>query len=319
MTIEIPRDKGIVALRGLPDSVGAAKADLLALMVTKACKELHGKESALVIGKRGVAINSLVTKHQVAVDVSQTGEHDEFTAIVTGPSANVEGALQEMTELLTENQDVIEELVVRGMYRNMLLVDGGGPIRKLQKEVNQKVGGNVQLTFNREKASDEAVLQIKGRRASVVAAKQLVEETLDELKASLITVKADPSIVPIIIGRGGKNIDKIKDGKKSVTIEVDKVAGVITIHSADPDDAKHVEEAVKTIMAENQVKRIDFDPASIKTMFREITRSTETIKSINSLVWFTIDEGASQFILRGSQEKVSSHCLRVCLGSTGLL
>eukprot|EP00542_Grammatophora_oceanica_P019577 CAMPEP_0194038232 /NCGR_PEP_ID=MMETSP0009_2-20130614/10484_1 /TAXON_ID=210454 /ORGANISM="Grammatophora oceanica, Strain CCMP 410" /LENGTH=1201 /DNA_ID=CAMNT_0038680669 /DNA_START=46 /DNA_END=3651 /DNA_ORIENTATION=- len=301
--MEVLLKKKMVALRGPPTEVSYCKEKLLGMTLTKAKKEMKSKETGLVVGKGGTAINKIIDTHQVAIDVSETGE-DEYTAIVLGPPANVEAAMNEMNSLLDDNADVVETMTIPSMFRNILLMDSGEPIRKLQSEVNEKVreemgGGYVLINVQRETTEDGTVLNIKGRKVSVICAMPVIEEALDAMKEKMIIIKIDPFVSSRIIGKGGETIKKLR--RKGVNIEVEK--DIVCIHASDAEQGKEVEQEVQAIIAENQILRMDFDPASIKPMFREIIRHEQKDK-INELVWMTLDDDTFKIILRGPQEKI---------------
>jgi polyribonucleotide nucleotidyltransferase len=300
--VDASRDKGAVSLRGLPEALARAKNDLLSIQLESETRVLIGRQaSAILVGKSGSTINRLVEEHQVTIDVSETGD-DVFTATVIGNP--VAAAMTEIDAILESNKAISTSITVDSIVRNTLLADAGAPIKALQKSVNEAIkdiGSGIQLSFAKE--GKDHVLVVKGRRAAVLIAKELVVETIAKIQASLVIMTVDPFIIPKIIGKGGETINKLKNGKV-VNIEVDKVSGRILIQSEDEAEVKRVEEAVNDIVAKNQINRITLSASSAKPMFRELVRS-EKRDEINQLVWMGLDDDASAIILRGTRENVS--------------
>lgn len=307
--IDASRDKGTVALRGLPDPLARAKSDLVeydASLVSETRVLIGRQDSAIIVGKSGSTINRLVEKYQVTIDVSETGD-DVFTVTVSGPN-DVSKAMQEIDTILEDNKGISEEITVDSIVRNTLLTNTGAPIKALQKKVNgavKEIGGGIQLSFAKG-SSKSNVLVIKGRRAAVIIAKEMVTDMITKIEESLVSMNVDPFIVPKIIGKGGETIKKLKNGKV-VNIEVDKATGRIVIQSQDEDEVKRVEEEVKAIVAKNQIVRIKLSASSAKPLFRELVRSNKR-DEINKAVWMGLDDEAATIILRGTREKVSIWC-----------
>lgn len=301
--VDAIRDKKIVALRGLPEHVSRARQDLMNLHLTKKSRTVSGKESAIVVGKGGSSINKLVESHEVSIDVDACGD-DMFTVAVVGPAERVESALEEIDEILRANKDVVFDLNVDQVVRNTMLSDSGAPIKKLQKDVNEQVTGKglIMLSFNKDASGDQATLLIKGRLAAVTEAKDLVEAAVQKVKDSLITINVDSFVVPKLIGKGGETIKKIRGGN-NVTVEVDKAAGRVVIHSPDDAEAQRVAAEINALLEENQLRRIDYDPALVRKIFMDLRFKHKT--EIAELVWMGLDDDASQIVLRGTAENVS--------------
>lgn len=299
------RDKGIISLRGLSNAVQAAKAELQTVSLESDTRILIGRESAIVVGKAGSTINRLTETHKVVIDVSETGD-DVFACKVIGPALCVEACITEIDQVMEANKDIVETVIVDSIVRNTLLTDQGSPIKALQKKVNAGNGGGgggIQLSFAKD-GDNTHILQVKGRRAAVGPAKELVEATVQQIQSSLVTLQVDPFIVPKIIGKGGDTIKKLKGGDKTVNIEVDKTTGRVVIQSQDKAQVERVQDAIQVILDENQIERIALSPSTIKPLFRELIRSPQR-NEINALVWMGMSEESSTIILRGTRENVS--------------
>jgi polyribonucleotide nucleotidyltransferase len=297
--IEASREKRVVTLRGPPEDVKRCQHDLLTFVLQKETRILIGRESSLIVGKGGATINRLVETHKVVIDVTETGE-DVFTCTIAGPS--VDSAVAEIDSILNANKEVTESIHVDAIMRNTLLTDSGAPIKQLQKTVNDAVkeiaGGGIQLNFSKE---DRSILVIKGRHVAMETARKIINDFLEKVQSSLVTIDVDPFAISQLIGKGGETIKKIK-GDGVVNIEVDKALGRVTIQSQDDEEVKRVESAIKSILESNNVVRI---PASCaRLVFRELLRNDKK-NEINAKVWMGLDEDTSTIVLRGTRENVS--------------
>lgn len=301
--VDVTRNGTSVHLEGLANDVAEAKDALLAFDVKQESRSLTNIEAAVVVGKKGVNINRLVDEHKVAIDVENSGE--DFVVGVIGPSASVQQALAAIEDLLELNKDVTESIPISGMIRSILLNKGGAGIKKLQKDVNEKTSesdGAVFLNVDRSAKMDDSALLVKARRTALIGALEVVQESLKEIMGSVVTMQIDPYVAPRIIGKGGANIKKLKSQGDGVIIEINKT-GKVEIYGSQ-EDAEAVKKVVQGIVDENQVERIDVDPAAGKLMYRALIRDKN--KEINSAIpGCDLDEDTSEIVLRGSMEQVS--------------
>lgn len=301
--IDAQREKGVITIRGLPEAISRTKSDLLETELASETRILVGRESSVIFGKSRSTMNRLIEKHQVNIDVSETG-HDVFTAKIIGPPDNIKTACNEIDELLESHKDVTDQLKVDAIVRNSLLTDSGAPIKKLQKECSEltrDMGGSIQLNFKKDE--EGSVLVIKGKRAAVDIAKGIISERIQKIQSTLVTINIDPFIVPKVIGKGGETIKKLQSGK-SVNIDVDRLSGRITIQSHEDDELKKVQAQIMKIIDENQIERIQLLPSTAKNLFRELIHSDIRDK-INTLVWMGLDDEKSTIIIRGARDNVS--------------
>ena len=301
--VDVTRNRTTVHLEGLANDVAEAKDALLAMDVKQESRSLTNIEAAVVVGKKGVNINRLVDEHKVTIEVENSGE--DFVVSVIGPSANVENAVAAIEELLELNKDVTESVPISGMARSILLNKGGAGIKKLQKDVNEKTkesDGAVFLNIDRTAKMEDSALLIKARRPALGVALEAVQESLKEIMDSVVTMQIDPYVAPRLIGKGGTNIKKLKSQGDGVIIEIDK-AGKVEMYGS-KEDVEIVKKAIQAVVDENQVERLDVDPAAVKLMYRALIRDKS--KEINSAIpGCDLDDEASQIVLRGNVEQVS--------------
>jgi rRNA processing protein Krr1/Pno1 len=302
--IDVSRGSTTIRLDGLADDVSEAKDALLAMGVKQESRSLTSIEASVVVGKKGVNINKLVDEHKVTIEVDHSGE--EYTVSVIGPNSNVEKAMSAIDELLEANKDVTESVPINGIVRSVLLNNGGGGIKKLQKQVNEKIDegdGTVFLSIDKNTKADDSMLLVKARRPALLVALEVVYEEVKEIMDAVVTIHIDSFIAPRLIGKGGANIKKLKNQGDGVIIEVDQ-AGKIQLYGSN-EDVEAVKQTIQTVVDENQLERIDCDPSSIKLVYRALIR--EKHKEINETVpGCDLDDEKSQIVLRGSAEQVSA-------------
>lgn len=292
-------------MEGLAEDVAQAKEALFAMSIKQESRALTSIEASVVVGKKGVNINKLVDDHMVAIDVENND--DSYTVSVIGKSDNVDAAMASIDELLELNKDVTETVPIEGIVRSILLNNGGEVIKKIQKDVNAKVDekdGSVFLTVEKTvRSSDDSALLVKARRSALVVALEAVFEAIKEIQDSIVTMQIDPYIAPRLIGKGGANIKKMRTHGDGVLIEIDQ-SGKVELHGS-KEDVASVVQTIQTATDENQVKRIDCDPTSIRLVYRALIR--EKHQEINStLSGCDLDEETLQIVLRGTLEQMKT-------------
>jgi polyribonucleotide nucleotidyltransferase len=302
---DINRGDTKLTLSGMPHDVALARSELDGVYVVIETLTLTNKEVPLLLGKQGSTVEKLVQQHGSAIVVK--GDDDKgWTASVIGEPAKVDAAVSEINALLEEYRDVTESVSVDLITRRTLLANGGAPIKELQKKVNKEVNngvGGILLSFDKDGVKEETSdLVIKGRPAYVALAKPLVEQAIDAVKESIVIIDVDPSIVPTIIGKGGETLKKLREGT-SINIEVDRDTGRISLNSANKEELINAEQELRAIMAENQVVRIDFsNPDMAKPMFQRLIGIKK--KEIGDVVRMNFDEDENKVVLRGNEENL---------------
>jgi biopolymer transport protein ExbD len=260
-------------------------------------------EAGVIVGRKGGNINQLIDEHKVAIDVTKSGE--DYSVTVTGPSSNVEAAVESIRDLLDLNKDVTERITIDPLVRNVFLKDSGAHIKQLQKDINAQTkenGGYVFINIDKDAAVQDSNLSIKARRPALAIALKMMDEDIDKIMNSVVTVQVDPEVVPRIIGKSGANIKEMRKQGKGVIIEVDKTGKMQLL--GESEDVEAVVQSVDNVVQTNQVERFDCDASSINLTFRALVRAKS--KEINALVsGMDLDEENSQIVLRGSVENVS--------------
>jgi biopolymer transport protein ExbD len=283
--------------------VDAVEDALVNFDIQQESRSLTSIEAGVIVGRKGVNINQLIDEHMVAIDVTKSGE--DYTVTVVGPSSNVEAAVESIVKLLDLNKDVTERIAIDPLVKSVFLKDSGAHIKQLQKDINAKTkehGGSVLINIDKDAAMQDCNLSVKARRPALVVALEMMDEEIEKIMKSVVTVQVDPHVVPRIIGKSGANIKEMRKQGKGVIIEVDKAGKMQLL--GESEDVEAVVQSVDKVVQNNQVERFDCDTSSIHLTFRALVRAKS--KEINALVsGMDLDEERSEIVLRGSIENVS--------------
>lgn len=288
------REKGIVC-RGIAEDIAAFRQDLPVVRSTSLT--VTSDEAAMVVGKKGSTIESIVGSHQTAIQVERGEPNTTITVI--GPAGHVESAIREIEELLAANREGSMKISIQAPIKNALLLEHGKGIQNLSRDVNSLVGASAGLmTLN----FDGDALIVKGKSRVLDKAVEKVFTELRQLEQLMVSIQVDPIVIPVFIGKGGNGIKELKDGKH-VTIELDKDKGRIDIAGLDASAIEHVRERVQKTAEGQLVERIQTDPPSAyKSLISGFIRTKA--KDVSKLVFLKLDDVSQQIVLRGSRDKL---------------
>jgi len=203
----------IVKLRGPKDDV-----DKCAKYFTKLQKELLESSFQVkvpifkqfhkfVIGKGGANIRRIRDETDTKIDLPDSGTESEMIA-VTGKKENVMKAVEQIKKIQSEMADIVtKDLKIPSKIHNTVIGKGGKLIQSIMTEC-----GGVAIKFP-EPNSGSDLVTVRGPVDDVEKAVKLLKELSDEKQLSGVTVevKARPQHHKFLIGRGGSNIQKIRD------------------------------------------------------------------------------------------------------------
>jgi polyribonucleotide nucleotidyltransferase len=281
-------------LRGLPSDIESAEKDLLSLTIIQKELRVAAKLSSAVVGKQGATIERLVLDHQATIDI-QRNKDEESIIRIAGPVSNVEAAIKEIEEMIAAAKESTETVAADQNLRSALLLKGGEGIRELNKKVSAAIkenGASVSLSIG-----DDGIVVV-GKVMDTTAAVEMLKEEICQLETSIVRIKVDPFALPVFIGKGGKTLKKLKDGK-AVNVEIDRILGEVTICGLDKSEVASVEESFRSFAGENLVERISVDSSVVKSLLR-----SKLGKEVSDLVFAVSDETASQILLRGTTENI---------------
>jgi len=302
---DVTRTNKKIPMRGLAEDIAKVKQSLISLNVVQQERELTSAEAMLVIGKKGATIDRITAQYKAAIDVEKKGD-DKSLAIVAGPAAEVIAAMKEIEDLLDANKEVSKSIPCGKAIREALLNGGGARIKELQKKINESTkalnAGTVSLKFDKV-SGDTSHIEIHCKNSAIGTAVAMVGDAIREIDSSTVRIVADKHVLPQIIGKGGENIKKMKDGK-NINIEVDKKSGEISINGVDQAEVAEVERQVLAIIAENKVHKIPVDPAQVEHQYRELVRSKTRHEITELSIRLDLDKEESIILLRGTNEGV---------------
>ncbi|VDM37385.1 unnamed protein product [Toxocara canis] len=173
-------------------------------------KEFHKH----IIGKGGANVRKIREDTQTRIDLPG-GESGEDKITVTGKKANVDKAVEQLTQIQNELANiVVSEVSIPQKVHSRLLGGGGRLIHDIQDEC-----GGVHIKFPPEKSSSDKVT-IRGPKEDVAKAEKLLLALAKDRELSSFEdcVKAKPEFHRFLIGRGGGNIKKIREKHPDVRI-----------------------------------------------------------------------------------------------------
>ena len=301
---DVTRKSKTIQVRGHPDDIAKFKGSLRDLGVVSKNRELTATEANLVIGKKGASIERIISNNKAAIDIEKKSE-DLSVATVAGPEAAVDAALAEIESFIDANKETSAAVPVDKATVQAFLTNSGVKVKELQKKVSEATkaegAGTILLSFD-DATGNNSKMVIRGKPAALDIATEMVKEAIREVDSSTIRLMADKHAIPQIIGKGGENIKKLRDGK-TVNIEVDRNSGEIAINGPNEEEVAEVKTKIEEIIAQNKVQKVPGDASLIEAQYRELIRS-KTRNEITELARLDIDKKESTILLRGTDENV---------------
>merc|ERR1740124_520555 len=305
---DLSRQNFTITLRGKPEVVATVKGSILGINVEMEIMKLAGRETALIVGKGGVTVNQLVDEYNVAIDVSKKSEDTSVVKIV-GTSMSVASAKAAIQDILYNNEEVEMSIIVDALTRNMLLSESGLLMKELQKEVKEKCDHhNTLMNFEKlskeeVKSSSTSILFIKAPRIGIESATKVVKARVDSYEAGILTFEVDPALVPLIIGKKGETISKLRSLGPGAEIHVEKTTGEIKILGND-DASAAIKNAIEDIVANNQIINVAVDESMFGLVFGH---QGKELKDEIQLLGVTMANGSSRkyIKLRGQIVKIT--------------
>jgi predicted RNA-binding protein YlqC (UPF0109 family) len=307
---------GVVRVFGLPDDVKSFKAELLSWECVSTSLPLSSRDKGLLVGKGGLNVANLVQVHQAIIDIHRTEKSNHSRSdsdlskgvTIFGPSANVEAAKSAIKAMIEFNQEFEELVPLDSIIKSVFLLNNGAKVQALQNSVNETLSG----TF----PTDAVImyfrstnLVVKGKVGPLQYSINLVHKEVQRIRSLVVKIKIDPFTIPLIIGKSGQGIKSLKGGATSVFLEVDRAQSVIEIVGLDKAEVDLVVEAVKNLVNDHQVKRLQIDFDDTKTtktfpmQYQRLVRSP-IFKEIRDLVFVLADNEAKEIVVRGKKENL---------------
>lgn len=298
-----------ITLRGKPEIVALVKDNILGINVEMETMKLEGRETALVLGKHGVTVKQLVEEHNVAIDVAkESGDKGSSVVKIVGTLMNVASAKAAIQDILFNNEEVEVSIIVDALTRNKLLSDSGLLIKKLQEEVKGKCDhNNTMMNFEKlskeeVKSSSTSTLFIKAPRIGIDSAMEVIKARIESYEANIFTMEVVGALIPLIIGKKGETINKLRSLGPGAEIHVEKTTGQIKILGSD-EATMAIKNAIDDIVANNQIINVAVDESMLGLVFGH--QGKELKEEIQALDVSMANGSSRKYIkLRGQIEKV---------------
>lgn len=215
------RKTDLVTLRGPRDEVDKCHKHLQ--NTVKEMKENNYQERVHIfkefyphiIGKNGSNIKKIREETDTKIELPlESSSTDAIT--LTGKKANVEKARDMLRKLESELSSIVSAEISIPQKMHAGLLGSGG---RLIHHIAQTECGGVQIKFPDAKAQSDRVT-LRGHKEGVDKAKRMLLDLVKdrELSSHTAEVKAKPDLFRYLIGRGGSNIQKLRDNFPSVKI-----------------------------------------------------------------------------------------------------
>jgi polyribonucleotide nucleotidyltransferase len=320
---------------GTKEDIQALQTDIQQnLILVQDTMEVNHRESGLIVGKNGTVITDLVERHQAAITVQkrhsteespQQNNHPVVVVILTGPPINVAAVRNEIQELLATVRDVEMDIPVNQNVKSALLLHNGAGIIALHKQVNvatKKQVAYAATSIQQKPAEEDSKIlggpsyvsvnlhddniRIRGKAIVIECAKTIVQEQAAHWESMIVTIRVDPVVVPVMIGKSGHGIQSLKGNTVSVNLEFDRSSGTITVAGLDPTEIQTVVAAVRAVQNENTVRRVKCHHAfNFSTLFSQLLRSPTLKKFKEHDIFVLADDDAKEIILRGKPERLA--------------
>lgn len=203
------------------------------------------RDLARIVGTKGSNINEVSRKYEVSIDMNRdfTENEDIVPITISGLSLEkIEGAKKE----ILEKSSKLISVPVTPMQIAYLSLD--------TQLSQRRQGGNSFIEFGKEK------INIHGDQKNAEEMKKVVDKKLEEIKECTVSKKLiiDRSICPMIIGRNGSNINRIRD-ETNCKIAISSPKGnedkaTVIILAKDNDTLEAGVKAIETINHRREVE-----------------------------------------------------------------
>jgi len=307
---DLSRQDFMINLRGKPEQVALVKDNILGINVEMETMKLEGRETALVLGKQGVTVKQLVEEHNVAIDVNkERGDKDASFVKIVGTLMNVASAKAAIQDILFNNEEVEVSIIVDALTRHKLLSDSGLLMKKLQEEVKGRCDhNNTMMNFEKlskedVKSSSTSTLFIKAPRIGIDSATEVVKTRVESYESDIFTMEVDVALIPLIIGKKGETINKLRSLGLGAEIHVEKTTGEIKILGSD-EATMAIKNAINEIVANNQIINVAIDESMLGLVFGH--QGKELKEEIQALDVSMTNGSSRKYIkLRGQIEKIT--------------
>lgn len=226
-------------IQGPTEGVHQAKKELLKLMEKYFPTEIALVEPSAYCLKE-VFSDSFVTEAQ-KLGVLATVDRAQSLVLLTGASASLDAARQLVARLTAQWEDCHASIAIDASVVPALVGKGGASINALRKETKVSI----------EISPSNTSVDIKGASKEVVQeARGVIEKRIHQLLSERWEVNAPSEFFPILIGKAGANIIKLR-ADTGANIDVD--GNTIKVHGAEEKVAA-AKAAILELMSSSEAK-----------------------------------------------------------------
>ncbi|KAK6060058.1 KH domain protein [Cooperia oncophora] len=207
-----PHAADMVTISGRDTKCEAAKTELLSMVPVSKVINVPIEMHRGLIGRGGETVRKLMQDYDVNISIPKNNESDEIT--VTGPSENVEEALEKIREKIAEFEALAEDRRLRSFqlvidvpaeYHQRVIGPKGATVNALRAK------HDVQISLPRgDEKSDQITIQ--GYEAAARACAAEIDEMIEEIRSMFTQeVSIDAGFHPRMIGVRGKNLKKLME------------------------------------------------------------------------------------------------------------
>ncbi|XP_043070287.1 vigilin isoform X1 [Drosophila grimshawi] len=267
-----------VTIRGPKDDVEKAKAQLLELAnerqqasfsVEVRAKQQHHK---FLIGKNGASIRKIRDATGARIIFPSNEDSDKEAIIIIGKEENVNKAKEQLEAIIKECDEVTEGVVIVDPKHHKHFVAKRATILH---RISEECGGVI-ISFPRS-GTNSATVTIKGAKECIEAAKQRIEETVEDLEAqTTIEVVIPQRQHRTIMGARGFKVQQ-------VTSEFD-----VQIKFPDRDATEPIESLTNGVNGEGE-EGADGEPSAEQVRHCDVIRITGLIEKCEAAKQALID------------------------------
>ena len=303
----------VIKIRGMPEAVLLAKADVLEIKVIKQSREINSREIGIVLGKGGKTVNKIASQHSVVVEINESNK--ELTLLeIFGYMKNTESALAEIEDILYQNEEIVLSVQTSQLVRRSLLNNSAQILKKLQTKAQEDCTSSVFLIFDKvtERGEHETAninthnLLVKAPRCCVTRAYEITKNEIDKFESSIKKISVPNKIIPFIIGKKGNTVNEMRKSCPSanVDIEIERGSGEIQILADDEEAQNFIIAEINNIVSQNQTSIIEVEKYMLIIFFGPLGKEVRDRVSNSIGVYLEKDKSNSNIVLRGSVEKV---------------
>ncbi|CAM9093343.1 unnamed protein product [Chrysoparadoxa australica] len=232
-------------MEGRPEDIMCLKAVLGDMNCVTEVVAVDEKVIPAVMGSKGSTLKSIEQEFNVVVDLDR--KVGAFS--VNGPKPAVAGAVERIKAVAAANADVEESIPLKlQCFVSMLLNNSGQAL----KEVRAEVGTGVAIGLQKSEGAGAGSIRVRGSAAKVQVALPLLRALLERLEGLIHVMHLPLGMAPVIVGKGGAAIKKLREAHPLVNFDVDLDESVVRLSGEDEPAMAAAQAALEQVVADNR-------------------------------------------------------------------